>query len=595
MAQVRDARVAKRPGNQTAEAGKRRAPYALRACDACRRRKGKCDGRQPCRYCTGREQACSYDSFFGGDEWSQPPPPSVGRAEDRRPAKATNPSPSASSRSSQEAIMDMLSSLQGQLNSLASRVQSTSESPPEPTFSVDEQHDDDFLSNLINDAIALLIGLHADLSPTSPTKESIILDSIQLAVTTKLVAPVSNIKDVIVVLLKGSYDFFNDTPQSAWRMCGLAGRMLMELGFHNGAMSTHMLESRAQRTQVWALMSSIVILDRQWSAAAGLPTNFQESAFGPIQTSSIKTPYLEAMLSFIMLSDKISDPLAQAVRAQGYSDQEAFEVMNFRIERWRKRAALEPSLKSWHSSPLSQPPTWKVLLSLRAESVRSLLFKPHFFAKSDVQTSKQYLQPAIEVLFDVCNIMYNLNTTTDIYRKQQPFYQPLLASASGLGFVLTAFLEQNRSAVLASVPSEVAVAMGRSYEMAVALATGYSNTSKAAKGLSEKLAPVRASLLELGMLQRSQAGARNAGTGFRGDSDRRRSTNGGGELVQRSYMSESDAAMSTPHIDYSALMGSDAAGFDAHRSSEPTQDAEWEDLLGVGWATDNASHMNGVF
>ncbi|KAF4835854.1 hypothetical protein CGCTS75_v002532 [Colletotrichum tropicale] len=337
------------------------------------------------------------------------------------------------------------------------------------TEPVEVASEDDLL--ILN--LALLIGLHADATPSKHESESIIRESIQPAVSSKLAAPRSTMNGVIIVLLKGAYDFFNDTPQSAWRMCGTAGRMLMELGFHNGVMSEDMLDSRAQRTEVWALMSSIVILDRQWSAAAGLPRNFQESAFGPINTSSIKLPYLEAMLTFIKLSDKFSDPISLATKSQRYDDEEAFEVMNFRIEQWRKRAVADPSIiQLWHSNPLSQPPTWKILLNLRAESVRSLLFKPHFFSKADVQTSKQYLRPAIEVLFDVCNVLYNLNTTTDIYRKQQPFYQPLLASASGLGFVLTSFLEHNRSAVLATLSTEVAGAMGRSYEMAVALATG---------------------------------------------------------------------------------------------------------------------------
>ncbi|KAF5515065.1 hypothetical protein CGCF413_v000388 [Colletotrichum fructicola] len=546
-----------------------------------------------------------------------------------------NSSSPSSSCNNQDAIMEILSSLQGQLNSLASRVQTSSQSPPEPTFKATDCNNEDFLSTLMNDAtaigdyvgaieqnwqnpprpiyglpspdnslnassqsqsqaepprgsfsaaqsrhpphlnvtsdiefnevvftqdkasagqtqtpacdasallkfrglmslkdarrllgvyqevigdlhpivdidevqtrarncytdgdsttwefftepvevaseddllilnLALLIGLHADATPSKHESESIIRESIQPAISSKLAAPRSTMNGVIIVLLKGAYDFFNDTPQSAWRMCGTAGRMLMELGFHNGVMSEDMLDSRAQRAEVWALMSSIVILDRQWSAAAGLPRNFQESAFGPINTSSIKLPYLEAMLTFIKLSDKFSDPISQATKSQRYDDEEAFEVMNFRIEQWRKRAVADPSIiQLWHSNPLSQPPTWKILLNLRAESVRSLLFKPHFFSKADVQTSKQYLRPAIEVLFDVCNVLYNLNTTTDIYRKQQPFYQPLLASASGLGFVLTSFLEHNRSAVLATLSTEVAGAMGRSYEMAVALATG---------------------------------------------------------------------------------------------------------------------------
>lgn len=39
---------------------KRRAPYAAKACDSCRRRKGRCDGRRPCEFCLSRSSECSY-------------------------------------------------------------------------------------------------------------------------------------------------------------------------------------------------------------------------------------------------------------------------------------------------------------------------------------------------------------------------------------------------------------------------------------------------------------------------------------------------------------------------------------------------------
>lgn len=42
------------------ESCKRRAPYAQRACDACRRRKGRCDGGKACGYCKTRSIKCSY-------------------------------------------------------------------------------------------------------------------------------------------------------------------------------------------------------------------------------------------------------------------------------------------------------------------------------------------------------------------------------------------------------------------------------------------------------------------------------------------------------------------------------------------------------
>ncbi|KAF6809038.1 lea domain protein [Colletotrichum plurivorum] len=718
MAQIRDSRIAKRSSNQASDTGKRRAPYALRACDACRRRKGKCDGRQPCRYCSGRSQACSYDSLFGSDEW---PLASVADAADRtdirHPPNGSGSTPSSSS--NQDAIMELLSNLQSQLNSLASRVQTSSQSTPSSNFITEDGNNEDFLSSLVNDASAaedcfgvlgqtlrapsqpffglptpdyslgvsqpesqrgsfsnalppqqlphdeenfsmyagmtvvrrggrpaqpptsdhaesprllrfrsslgfqeamrllcvyqetigdlhpivdldevtaqtrscykeaeafaddapsvseddlliinlvLAIGLNADATVTSLRNAKTIRDDTQAAFNSRLVQPVSSVKHVAIVLLKGSYDFLNDMPQSAWRMCGTAGRMLMELGFHNGEMSEHMLNSQAKRSEVWNLMSSIVILDRLWSAAAGLPTNFHESSFGPIHTSSMKVPYLKAMLSFILLRDKMNDPLARAAKAQRYDDEDAFEILNFQVEQWRKRAVGNHSTHlPWQLDPHSQPPSWTILLNLRAESVRSLLLQPHFFSRSDLQTSKKYLTPAIEVLFDVCNVLYNLNSTTDIYRRQQPYYQPLLASASALGFVLTSSLDKNRTVLLASLSADVAGAMGRSYEMAVALATGYAERSKASLMLAKKLSTVRGNLVSFGMLKRM-------GTA-RADSQMSR------------FQTES-----TPDMG-SGLSGS--ANLEGHLdvTSGTATESGWEESLQVDWMADGGGSM----
>lgn len=46
--------------SQPDTAVKKRAPYASRACDACKRRKGRCDGQERCEYCSNRGWECSY-------------------------------------------------------------------------------------------------------------------------------------------------------------------------------------------------------------------------------------------------------------------------------------------------------------------------------------------------------------------------------------------------------------------------------------------------------------------------------------------------------------------------------------------------------
>jgi len=71
-------------------------------------------------------------------------------------------------------------------------------------------------------------------------------------------------------------------------MCGVAGRMLLELGLHNRDVSDHVLRSRRQREEIITLTCSIIILDRQWSASTGLPSNFQDSPFDPNTFLSVR-------------------------------------------------------------------------------------------------------------------------------------------------------------------------------------------------------------------------------------------------------------------------------------------------------------------
>jgi len=63
-------------------------------------------------------------------------------------------------------------------------------------------------------------------------------------------------------------------------MCGLAGRMAMELGLHCYDVARVSPSPETERWQKLSiLMSSIFILDRQWSASAGLPNQFTETSF----------------------------------------------------------------------------------------------------------------------------------------------------------------------------------------------------------------------------------------------------------------------------------------------------------------------------
>ncbi|KAF4969114.1 hypothetical protein FZEAL_10290 [Fusarium zealandicum] len=278
------------------------------------------------------------------------------------------------------------------------------------------------------------IALRADSKPSNCNTESLLRDSFQDAVNAKLAAPANSIQHATIIFLKGWYDFFRDMPRSAWRMCGIAGRILMELGLHNAEVFQHTLKSDAQRTEACTLVGSVVILDRQWSYATGLPTHFHETSFSSISTSSVSraanictfsevhakqvvNPYLKSMLSFILISDRFSEPISNAAKGERYNDENDFELMNFQIEQWRKKAVGDYSVaqcQTWHTDPSTRPPTWAILLNLRAESVRSQLLKPFFFSELDIGITKNHVRPATERVYDIINVLHTLDTNTDI-------------------------------------------------------------------------------------------------------------------------------------------------------------------------------------
>lgn len=68
----------------------------------------------------------------------------------------------------------------------------------------------------------------------------------------------------------------------AWRFCGIAGRMAMELGLHRRDIRQQVEGSGRVHGNITNILWSIVILDRLWSCAIGLPQNFQDADFAKL-------------------------------------------------------------------------------------------------------------------------------------------------------------------------------------------------------------------------------------------------------------------------------------------------------------------------
>ncbi|KAK7403436.1 hypothetical protein QQX98_010802 [Neonectria punicea] len=359
--------------------------------------------------------------------------------------------------------------------------------------------------------LALAITLRAESTSSTSEIEKTLQHRFQDVLNAKLASPATGIKDVIAVLLAGIYYFFKDMLRSAWRMCGTAGRLLMELGLHNGDVSKHILTSDAQRQEAAIVVCSIIVLDRQWSAATGLPKNFQDSSFDPPPVTLIVTPYLKAMMAFLAISDKFGDSISRAVKGEMDNDNDAYELLNFQLEQWRKKAVGNYSLRELRAllaDPALTPPSWAILLNLRAESVRTLVLRPCFFPDSDGETSKKQVHPALDLVENAIHVLFSLEANTDIYRKQHPYYQHLLTSSCALNFLLISYVERKRS-ILTTLPPGAGSSLSSIYHMALSLVEKYISSSPASRRLWRRLLEMGETLSSLGILSDDGATGNN--------------------------------------------------------------------------------------
>ncbi|KAH8800273.1 hypothetical protein F5884DRAFT_686095 [Xylogone sp. PMI_703] len=639
--------------------GRRRVPYALRACDACRKRKGKCCGRHPCEYCVSRNQTCHFSphanhyrpdaapnnidsrsqitrswapealsslgelvanlqgqidslkaqvgqvkevsipgnasSSASSNTLVQPPTndpsnanPEVSKGtsranQDPSPLPAEDPSQnsfygptspdfslnvaqvrlrqgSASKRTLESMNLAGISETQtdeeddaievGQMkvNPLQTKVTSPaacqrllqfrnsfnvreavrlllvyhevvseyhpildidmlvkqvewwytwpSSQPPSGLSRIDEHSA--LVANLAM-ATALCIESTSFNSEDSPIGDEIYANCLDL-INMELLSPSPCIKHVITMLLVGIYHFYKDVLPFAWRMCGLAGRTLMELGLHNTEVSRHRLNTEQQWDEYVVIMSSIVVLDQQWSAATGLPTHFTRSDFNHELRPS--NPYLRAMMAFVLISDKFNEPSSRVANGGAYEDDDEFDIMNFQIEQWRKKAVGNYNFDRILTGqpPSAFPPVWAILLNLRANAVRELLLRPFFFSNTPTTASRRNIQPSLDLITDTIDALSVIDRTTDIYRRHRPCFQHVLKTSCALMFLIVAYVEQNRASLSTDLPDNFPQLIARNLRNALSLAGAYIKSSPASRRLWKRLRLMKKLLAEAGVL-----------------------------------------------------------------------------------------------
>ncbi|KAF4345862.1 activator of stress s 1 [Fusarium beomiforme] len=352
-------------------------------------------------------------------------------------------------------------------------------------------------------AVALCVESTIPGSDSLQAAETLYLSCREL-INAKVVSPTPTIKHVIIILLVGLLHYYKNMPRYAWRMCGLAGRTFMESGLHNTDVSRHILKTEADLEEHAVIVSTLSVLDRQWSASTGLPTNFSNWEFDPELRQRLKNPYLKAMTTFTAMSDKFSEPILRGAKGLTCEDNDDFEFMNFQVEQWRQKSVGKYDfgpLRNMEHGNATLPPAWAILLHLRAQAVRGILLRPFFFPNVSRAVSQRSIEPGIDSVTCIVDTLTSLNRYTDVYQKQHPPFQHILATGCALLFLMLAYVEGNRANANDGLPSNFFDLAKRNFENAYMLSSTYSKSSRAARRLQRRLGGMRDLLVQMGVLR----------------------------------------------------------------------------------------------
>lgn len=303
------------------------------------------------------------------------------------------------------------------------------------------------------------------------------------------------------------------------------------------------------------------------------------------------------MVSFIVLSDKFTSPISSiATTGQLFEEDDAFQVVNLQIEQRRKNSVGRLNLTQYgtrRSLRLADMPSWAILLNLRANAAYGMLLRPFFFAKMPTAAGKRNMQPALHIIFDTINILFDLEKSTDIYRKQHPNYQHLLASSSALMFLVVVYVEQNGTAAAVDLPDDFAYVVGQSYRKALHLATTYKTFSRASRRLSRRLILLKEPLHNLGITWRAPGQGSNVVPSMVAPAPPSRPTRACGQSTPRREPGSAVDALTRSQVDAAYNGEADLAQLEAVPSAAVDEsgglDESWVSNLLYDWPLTEAN------
>ncbi|KAH8666015.1 hypothetical protein BGZ60DRAFT_378403 [Tricladium varicosporioides] len=259
--------------------------------------------------------------------------------------------------------------------------------------------------------------------------------------------------------------------------------MCVELGLHRRDSLFKVVQDEHERAEVTKLFWSIYVLDRRWSFGTGMPFALQDADIDPnLPEPDSGVPYLNTMIAYSRIGSKVWRSVSSFSPNPPLNIEE-IGYLDYQILQWQKNIPHELQLPTASSpqTPSRAIRRLQILLYLRTNQMRILIYRPVLHSASSIQENLSYASIVVELAKDTIQALTHLNQTSDIYRCQQVCFNYFLTSAIAVVFLASCHAPVHFSAVCRE-----------EFYMALNLVKGFSNKSwvskrlwKTIKGLKE--------------------------------------------------------------------------------------------------------------
>ncbi|KAL8915764.1 MAG: hypothetical protein Q9172_006688 [Xanthocarpia lactea] len=349
--------------------------------------------------------------------------------------------------------------------------------------------DIDILKMIVATALILEGGGQSDLG-------SALFDTVKGSCESKL-WETPDIGGLRLLVIMAQYRFQQGEDFHAYRAIGLAARLSYEVGLHRNNILHRDFASNDERSWALNLFWSIFVLDRRWSFGTGLPFAIQDADIDPsLPETDGSTPYLTAMIACSRIASKVWRSIMGPVGAGSEIEEETMSYLDYQILDWQNQ--IPDSLRFYPTvdisdtgAPSRAQQRLQVLLYLRANQMRILIYRPVLHSATSIMQNRQQAGLVVEVAKDTVRVLSRLNQTTDIYRTQQVCFNHFLVSALAALFL-----------AVSHAPLEFNQSVRDEFYMAIDLVNGFSAQSYVSMRLWETIKGLKEIGPRLGLVSR---------------------------------------------------------------------------------------------